>query len=65
MKTLPSDLIRRQIPSNAVPKACLKSRAKKMPESVEARTQPCLILLFMSQGLEELPLNYAVSFMFA
>ena len=29
LKSLPSDLVRRQIPSDAVPKACLKSRGKE------------------------------------
>ena len=41
-KSLPSDLVRRQIPSDAVPKAHLKSRAKKILKSVWARTHPCL-----------------------
>ena len=63
LKSLPSDLVRRQIPSDAVPKACLKSRAKKIPKSVGARTYPCLTPLRMSKGLEELPLNCTVPFM--
>ena len=64
LKILPSDLVRRQILSDAVPKACLKSRAKKIPKSVEARTHQCLTLLLMSKGLEELPLNCTVPFVF-
>ena len=47
-----------------MPKACLKSRAKKIPKGVEARTHPCLMLLRMSKDLEELPLNCTVLFMF-
>ena len=53
-----------QIPSNAVPKVCPKSRAKKIQKSVVARTHPCLKPLQMSKGLEELPLNCTVPFMF-
>ena len=34
LKSLPSDLVRREIPSDAVPKAYLKSKAKKIPKSV-------------------------------
>ena len=64
LKILPSDLVRRQILSDAVPKACLKSRAKKIPKSVEARTHQCLTLLLMSKGLEELPLNCTAPFVF-
>ena len=64
MKTLPSDPVRRQIPSDAVPKACLKSRAKKIPKSVGARMHPSLTPLRMSKGLEELPLNCTIPFMF-
>ena len=64
MKSLPSDLVGRQIHFDTVLKACLKSRAKKIPKSVGARTHPCLTLLLMSKGLEELPLNCAVPFMF-
>ena len=64
LKSLPSDLVRRQIPSDAVPKACLKSTAKKIPKSVGARMHPCLTPLRMSKGLEELPLNCTVPFMF-
>ena len=63
MKSLPSDLVCRQILSDAVPKACLKSRAKKIPKSVGARTHPCLTPLQASKGLEELPLNCTVPFM--
>ena len=63
LKSLPSDLVYRQIASDIVPKACLKSRAKKIPKSVEARTHPCLTSLRMSKGLEELPLNCTVPFM--
>ena len=51
LKSLSSDLGRRQIPSDAVPKACHKSRAKKIPKSVWARMHPCLTLLSMSKGL--------------
>ena len=47
LKSLPSDLVRRQIPSDAVPKACLKSRAKKIPKSIGARMHPCLTLLLI------------------
>ena len=36
LKSLPSDLICRQIPSDAVPKVCLKSTAKKIPKSIGA-----------------------------
>ena len=57
MKSLPSDLVHRQIPSDAVPKACLKSRAEKIAKSVGARAHPCLTPLRMSKGLEELSLN--------
>ena len=64
LKSLPSDLVGRQIHSDAVLKACLKSRAKKIPKSVGARTHPCLTQLRMSKGLEELPLNCTVPFMF-
>ena len=64
LKNLSSDLVRRQIPSYAVPKACLKSRAKKIPKSVGARTHPCLTPLWMSKGLEEQLLNCTVPFMF-
>ena len=64
LKSLPSDLVRRQILSNAVPKACLKSRAKKIPKSVGARTHPRLTSLRMPKGLEELPLNCTFPFMF-
>ena len=64
LKSLSSDLVRRQIISNAVPKACLKSKAKKIPKSVGAKTHPCLTPLLMSKGLEELPLNCTVPFMF-
>ena len=64
LKSLPSDLVCRQIPFDAVPKACLKSRAKKILKSIGARTHPCLTPLWMSKGLEELPLNYTVPFMF-
>ena len=56
-------MVRRQIPSDAVPKACLKSRAEKIPKSVGARTHPCLTPLRMSKGLEELPLNCTVPYM--
>ena len=64
LKSLPSNQVRRQIPSGAVPKACLKSRAKKIPKSVGTRTHPCLTPLQMSKGLEELPLNCTAPFMF-
>ena len=64
MKSLPFDLVRRQILSDAVPKACLKSRAKKILKSVGARMHPCLTPLRMSKGLEELPFNCTVPFMF-
>ena len=50
MKSLPFDLVRRRIPSDAVPKVCLKCRAKKIPKSVGARTHPCLTPLRMSKG---------------
>ena len=64
LKNLPSDLVRRHILSDTVPKACLKSRTKKIPKSVGARTHPCLTPLWMSNGLEELSLNCTVPFMF-
>ena len=54
----------KQEAADAVPKACLKSRAKKIPKRVGARTHPCLTLLRMSKGLEELPLNCTDPFMF-
>ena len=63
MKSLPSGLVCRQIPSDAVSKVCLKSRAKKIPKSVGGRTHPCLTSLRMSKSLEELPLNCTVPFM--
>ena len=62
LKSPPSDLV--CIPSDAVPKACLKIMATKIPKSVGARTHPCLTLLRMLKGLEELPLNCTVPFMF-
>ena len=65
LKSLPSDLVGRQTPSDAVLKACLKNRAKKIPKSVGDRTHPCLTPLRMSKDLEELPLNCTVPFMFA
>ena len=64
LKSLPSDLIRRQIPSDAVPKECLKNRSKKITKSVEARTHPCLTPLRMSKGLKERPLNCTAPFVF-
>ena len=64
LKSLPADLVRRQIPLDAVPKAGLKSRVKKIPKSVGVRTQPCLTTLKLSKGLEELPLNCTVPFTF-
>ena len=66
LKSLPTDLIRRPIPSDAVPKACLKKGAKKIWrfQRVGARTHPSLTPLRMSRGLEELPLNCTVPFMF-
>ena len=63
LKSLPSDLVRRQIPSDAMPKACLKSRAK-ITKSIGARTHPCLTSLRMSKGLKELPLNCTFLFIF-
>ena len=58
------NLVRRQIPFEAVPKACLKSRTKTIPNSVGARTRHCLTPLRMSKGFEDLPLNCTVHFMF-
>ena len=75
MKSLPSDLVRRQIPSDAVPKSCPKSRAKNIPKSVGAMMHPCLTPLRamthlcltplrVSKCLEEMPLSGTVPFMF-
>ena len=50
--------------ADAVPKTCLKSRTKRIPKSVGARTQPCSTPLRMSNCLVELPLNCTVPFMF-
>ena len=64
LKSLLSDPVRRQIPSDVVPKGCFMSKAKKIPKSVGARTHPCLMPLRMSKGLEELLLKCTVPFMF-
>ena len=42
-------------------KACFSNVPKKTPKSVGARTQPCLPLLRISNGYEELLLNIALA----
>ena len=63
LKSRPSDLVRRYTPSVDAPKACFKSRAKKMPKRVGASTQPCLTPLLMSKGVDVLPSYWIVAFM--
>ena len=60
LKSLPSDRV--QLPSVVVSKACFSNKPKKIPKSVGARTQPCLTPLRISNGSEELILNYTVPF---
>ena len=62
LKSLPSDRVRRWIPSVVVSNACFSNRPKKIQKMVEARTQPCLTPLQISNGSEELPLNCTVPF---
>ena len=62
LKNLPSDRVRRYIPSVVVSNACFSDRPKQMPKSVGARTQPCLTPLRISNGSEELSLNCTVPF---
>ena len=59
MKNLSSDRVRRWIPFVAVWRAFSNSREKKDPK----RTQPCLTLLRMWNGSDELPLNYTIPIM--
>ena len=49
LKSLPSDLARR-FPLMLRQRVCLKSRAKKIPKGVGARTYHCLTPLRMSKG---------------
>ena len=62
LKSLPSDRVRRWIHSVVVSNACFSNRPKKIQKIVEARTQPCLTPLQISNGSEELPLNCTVPF---
>ena len=62
LKSMPSDRVRRQIPSVVVSNACFSNMPKKIPKSVGARTQPCLTPPRISNGSEELPLNCTVPF---
>ena len=57
-----SDLVRRYTPSVASPKACFRSRAKKMLKSMGARTQPCLTPLLISKESNMLPSYRMVAF---
>ena len=57
-----SDLVRRYTPSVASPKACFRSRAKKMLKSMGARTQPCLTPLLISKESDMLPSYWMVAF---
>ena len=63
LNSLPSERVRRYIPSVVVSKVvCFSSRPKKIPKGVGARRQPCLTPLRISNGSEELPLNGTVLF---
>ena len=42
LNSLSSDLVRRYVPLAECPEACFSMAAKKMPNSVGTRTQPCL-----------------------
>ena len=63
LKSLSFNRVLREAPSVPVSKAFFNGRTNKNPKSIAARTQPCLTLLRMSNGSEELPLNYIVPFM--
>ena len=51
LRSLPSDRIRRWIPSVVISKEYFSSRATKITKSVGARTQPCLTPLRISNAL--------------
>ena len=50
--------------SVADPKACLRRTARKIPDRVGARTQPCFTPLRMSKGSDVEPSKTTVPFMF-
>ena len=62
LKSLPSNRVRRSIPSVVVSNACFSNRPKKPAKGVGARTQPCVTPLRISNGFEELSLNCTVPF---
>ena len=62
LKILPSDRVRRLIPSVVVSKTCFSNWPKKVPKSIGARTQPCLTPLMISNFSEKLPLICTVHF---
>ena len=62
LNSLPSDIVHMYIPPVVVTKARFKE-TKKIPKSVGAKTQSCLISPRMSNGPEELLLNCTVPFM--
>ena len=63
LKSLPSDLVRRYMPSVAVQKACLSITAKTISKSVGARTHPCFTPLRMSNSSDAEPTYTVVPFM--
>ena len=63
LKSFPSVLVRRQIPSAAGPNACFSITAKKIPNKVGARTHPCFAPLRMLKAADVEPSKTTVPFM--
>ena len=63
LKSVPSVLVRREIPSAAGPNACFSITAKKIPNKVGARTQPFFTPLRMLKAADAEPSKTTVPFM--
>ena len=62
LKSFPSDLVQIKTPSVTVPKACFSMTAKKIPNRVGTRIQPCFAPLQMSKGSDVEPSKTTVPF---
>ena len=62
LKSLSSERVRKQIPSDVVSKTCFSNSPKKVPTSIGARTQPFLTKLRISNVSEKLSLICTVPF---
>ena len=63
LKSLSSERVRKYIPSVVVTNRCFSNRPKKLPNSIGARTQPCLTPLRISNVSEKPPLICTVPFL--